>query len=259
MRSLFIRRLLPSAAAACVIFCVAQQWAFAASVQVFSTDFTALPAQVTGGANTIEDGQGFKGLGPAGNQFAGNLLHNSSMGNPATLTTLTLTGLQTHTSVDINYLLAVIDSWDGQQAPDIFNVRVNGVSVFAKSFAIASGTTNYTPPLNGDIGGGAQERGFTMSGSTFFDEAFNMALEPAFHNIAHSASTLTVDFFASGAGWQGGTDESWGIDNLNVVLNGVPDGQPTGVPLPSAAWSGLVMMGLLATFKMVRTRAARAE
>src|SRR5206468_349193 len=41
-----------------------------------------------------------------------------------------------------------------------------------------------------------------------------------FHNIPHNASSLTIDFFADGPGFQGNTNESWGMDNLQVVLNG---------------------------------------
>ena len=44
-----------------------------------------------------------------------------------------------------------------------------------------------------------------------------MSLEPAFFDIPHSATTLTVEFFASG-GWQGGNDESWAIDQLRICI-----------------------------------------
>ena len=37
--------------------------------------------------------------------------------------------------------------------------------------------------------------------------------------IAHTSDTLTIDFFASGSGWQGGNDESWAIDNLQVTTH----------------------------------------
>jgi len=51
-----------------------------------------------------------------------------------------------------------------------------------------------------------------------------MGLDPLFTNIAHTADTLTVDFFASGPGWSGGGDESWAIENVSVSLNGtVPE------------------------------------
>ena len=49
-----------------------------------------------------------------------------------------------------------------------------------------------------------------------------MAVEPAFHNIIHFASTLTVDFFTQN-GFNGSDNESFGLDQFDVVLNGVPE------------------------------------
>jgi hypothetical protein len=54
-----------------------------------------------------------------------------------------------------------------------------------------------------------------------------MSLEPAFENIPHTSSTLTVEWFASGAGWQAGDDESWAIDNVEVIVKGDPVGEAT--------------------------------
>jgi hypothetical protein len=54
--------------------------------------------------------------------------------------------------------------------------------------------------------------------------------------FAHSASTLTVEFRAAGSGWQGGSDESWGLDNFTVAASGA--GAP-GVPEP-ATWAMMI-------------------
>ena len=70
-----------------------------------------------------------------------------------------------------------------------------------------------------------------------------MGLDPVFNGILHTANTLSIAWYASGIGWQGGDDESWAIDNLSVVLNGVAP-----VPEPSTfllLGSGLVGMVLL--------------
>jgi len=45
-----------------------------------------------------------------------------------------------------------------------------------------------------------------------------MGLDPVFQNIPHTAGTLTIEWFAGGSGWQGGSDESWAIDNVEVIL-----------------------------------------
>ena len=49
-----------------------------------------------------------------------------------------------------------------------------------------------------------------------------MGADPIF-TFAHSASSLTLQFFANGAGWQGGQDEAWAIENIQVVLDPIPE------------------------------------
>jgi hypothetical protein len=78
----------------------------------------------------------------------------------------------------------------------------------------------------------------------FSDTLINMALSPALLSIPHSASTLSLSINAYGAGWQGGTDEAWGIDALTIPY--VPAGSPNPVPGP------LPLLGLLTTFQFSR-------
>jgi len=206
----------------------------AMSQQVFFNDFnTGTPAEIGGFINNAGV-QGFNGLGNLGNTFSGNFLYNDSTGNPAAATTLTMTNLPSHTSISIGFLLAIIDSWDstnGAPSPDFFNVTVDSVSVFQATFAIQSGSANYNPPINGDIGNGLASRGF----SGFNDRAYDMSLESSLQNIPHTASSVTISFFASGNGWQGGGDESWGIDNLNVGV----------IPAPTTL-AGFALLGVCA-------------
>lgn len=185
--------------------------------QVFFNDFNSdIPAEIGGFINNIGV-QGFNGLGNLGNTFSGNLLYNDSTGNLAIATTLTINNLPSHTSISVGFLLAVIDSWDsidGSPSPDFFNVMIDDVSVSQTTFTIQSGTIDYIPPVNGDIGNGLFQRGF----SGFNDRAYDMSLESSLQNIPYTASNVTISFFASGNGWQGGNDESWGIDVLNVSV-----------------------------------------
>ena len=161
------------------------------------------------GVVTTENVQGFVADG-----FSGNFLRNTATGDPATATTLTLTNLAAHTAIDISFLLALIDSWDstdgGGPAPDYFNVSVDGVTVLQLTAALGSGSITYA---GGQLGG-VYNYGFN---NDYNDIAFDMANEPAL-TVAHSASTATIKFFASGAGWEGGDNESWGIENLQVTL-----------------------------------------
>ena len=163
------------------------------------------------GAGNIESVQGYTEDG-----FDGNFLRNLT--NPPQITTLTLTDLPDHDTIDIGFLLAIIDSWDGSNgnpSPDIFNVMVDDQVIFSETFAIASGTGSYFPPANVEIAN-KQQRGFNGG---WTDSSYNMANEPAFQNINHTGSDVTVDIFASGAGWQGGNDESWAIDNFQLCVN----------------------------------------
>lgn len=192
-----------------------------------------------GGIVTTESVQGYAGLGPGGNTFGGDFLRNTTGGDagdpgpPGSATTLTLSGLPPHTSIDINFLLAIIDSWDGSLPgqpppdgcdichPDVFTVTVDGNTVFAESFGFNGPT--FMPPA------GVLLIEFTPLGFNpdFGDAAYDMSLNPTFDEIPHTSSTLTIEWFASGEGWQGATvefpDESWAIENVEIVLNDCSD------------------------------------
>ncbi|MFM9962945.1 MAG: Calx-beta domain-containing protein [Planctomycetaceae bacterium] len=217
------------------------------TVTAFATDFeTGVPAELSG-TTTLSAVQGYAGLGTGPDVFSGSLLQNSTGASPVlspgsvpqVLTTLTLTNLPTHGSIDLDFLLAIINSWDGLVspnpllAPDFFNVRVDGVRVFRGNFdnlGLTGANQGYVPPAGVQL----STRPFTdlgfpgpvPSSANTRDSAWNLGLDPVFQNIPHTASTLTIDFFADGAGFEGGTSESWGIDNLRVTLNGVPVTDP---------------------------------
>ena len=200
--------------------------AFAASVTAFDTDFNAGAPPEFSGVTTTESVQGYAGLGTGLDVFSGNFLRNTTGNNfgggpPPVKTTLTLTDLPVHTSINVKFLLAIIDSWDGGgcfAGPDIFNVTVDGLPIFSQAFKNSGcGTQTYVPPPGVQLAR-RQQLGFT-SGGFFADSAYNMGLDPTFSDIPHTSSTLTVEWFASGTGWQGDGDESWAIDNVEVVLN----------------------------------------
>jgi hypothetical protein len=101
----------------------------AGAVVVFFTDFNSgVPSQFSGVTSTI----GVSNCTTVG--FGGNFLRNTTTGST---TTLTLTGLSGHTSIDLNFLLAIVSSWDGTSvniAPDYFDVRVDGNLIFHHAF-----------------------------------------------------------------------------------------------------------------------------
>ena len=204
--------------------------AVADSRQVYFQDFESPSGQFTG-ITATESVEGYAGLGTGSNVFGGQFIRNATAGNPASKTVLTLTELPAHASIDLNFLLAIIDSWDGNTggfSPDVLNVTINGLSRFSQSFTNISSAhlasfPNATTPVEVIL---AQEvqLGFNPNTTLHSDSAYDMGLDQAFNNIPHTSSTLTVEWFASGGGWQGGTDESWAIDNVEVILNGLSGG-----------------------------------
>ena len=219
--------------------------------QAFFSNFdgATLPSQVSGpAAMTLTPVGAYAGRGPEENTFTGNFLRNTADnqgGGAAPTTTVTLSGLPPHTKLDLNFLLAIIDSWEGNSgggfggggAPDLFNVRVDGVVVFSETFDTANPTDqSYSAPPNGQFIDG-EDLGFGQNNGNYVDSAYDMGLEPGLSDIPHTASTLTLDFFTSGQGWTGNSNnvESYALDNLEIVLKNDAITE-TDLVAPDATW-----------------------
>jgi fibro-slime domain-containing protein/RHS repeat-associated protein len=177
------------------------------------------------GVTTIEPVQGYAGIGPTANVFSGSFLRNTTggtpQGSPGSKSTLTLRNLPAHTSVDVSFLLAAIDSWDGNtnQGPDFFNVEVDGRTIFRHTIDISTNDPKdetYAPPPGGLLTPRPYPQLGFLSGGYYADAAFDLGADPTFRSIPHSSDTLTINWFADGAGWQ--WDETWAIENLEVTL-----------------------------------------
>jgi hypothetical protein len=203
----------------------------AAQTTVFSTNFdgASIPSEISPGTAVLTGVQGYAGLGPTGNQFGGNFLRSPT----ANVVTLQLNGLPAHTSMNVLFLFAAIDSLDGTgtfPAGDFFDVSIDGVTFFSESFANAtpSQIQSYVPPAGVELARHV-DLGFSGPGSFFTDSAYNLAADPRFSNIPHTASSATITFVIRGEGVQSLDDESWAMDNLVVqVAGGVP--APTSTP-----------------------------
>lgn len=164
------------------------------------------------------DGEGFKGLGPAGNRFADYLLRLAT----GQTITLELDNLPPHQSLSLQFLFAAIDSLDGSgtfPAGDVFTIEVDGVPVLRESFANATPTQiqSYVPPPGGELARRV-DLGFTR-GEFYLDSAYNMAVEPRLQRIPHTGSRVVITLRFDAEGAQGLFDESWGMDNLKVILH----------------------------------------
>lgn len=235
-------------AVACVICLTLGASAAKATPQlVFSEGFSSgtAPAQFSG-AGSVVDAQGYKGSGGFADNFLRNdsgLVPNTTSGSP---TVLTLTGLPAHDSINLDFLLAIIDSWDGNAldyGPDSFNVTVDGTSIFSETFTnFPSFDTQTASTANRVIA--PTGLGFN---SSYPDSGYDMGQLAAFQNIPHTASTLTVEFFASGPNWGGGLDESFAIDNVQVTVN------TASVPEPgTTALLAIGLTAVLAGLSLVR-------
>ena len=186
--------------------------------------------------------------------------------------TLVLTGLPAHTSFDLDFLLADIDSTDREP----FVVRVDGTPVFNANFRKWTGRGLHPDGDNnagvaradwdGEGPGGANELatlmvknqnlGYgdnnTVNGGSdgpqgwSLDSAWDMGLASQFNGIAHTADTLTIEFRSGLNGADpdpiGDGRESFALDDITVTL------------IPEPASLGLLGLGLgaLATFALRR-------
>lgn len=211
----------------------------AAAQTVYSNTFDS-PATVAGGViATLSGVTTTVGGGTVG--LSGNFLRNDSLlnGATATPTVLTLSNLGAHTSVDINMIFGFMESWDssnGSPAPDLVDIVVDGITrISGLTAANASGSVfNYG---GGTLVGGSPCIQADTSSTFYCDTIIDLGTSPNL-TFAHTGSTLTLQIFAYGAGWQGGTDEAWGIDNLSVTL--INATQPGGVPEP-ATWAMMIL------------------
>ncbi len=211
------------------IVCFAGQAAGSVYFNDFDGGETFSPG-VTGGftGGMVEGVQGYSAYG-----FANNLLRVGRVGNQTVgAAQLSLQNLPAHDSIDLNFLLAIIDSWDGNGAalgPDTFTVTVDGNSVFSQIFNNAvTGMQTYVPPPNVELVRRV-DLGFGQNNLDFLDSGYNVGLDSSFSGIPHTASTLTIDFVASGPNLQFFGDESFGLENMSVVLNSAPVPEPSAI------------------------------
>jgi len=186
--------------------------------------------------------------------FSGNML--VSNGTSATRTTLELTNLPEHDSISLGFLLATINSWDGTSnalatntAPDFFNVLIDSTVVFSETFRNIENDPNspqsFDPPAGSLLSIGNERWTMGSPNPGIDDAAYDMSLVDAFQSISHSGSSLLIEFYAGGNGWQpnamlrGDWDEAWGIENIEVSLNIADVPEPATLFLISLGLFGL--------------------
>lgn len=164
---------------------------------------------------------------PSSEKFLGT---NAAYGLSANTVTLTLQPLPAHSSLTLDLDLYIIQSWDGNSAtvrapgPDRFKLSIAGSTLLDTSFSnitLPEGRQSY--PGNYPAGdyprqtGAAATNTLQYSGSMGGDATYHLT-----YTVPHTAASAAFDFQAYGLGLQGVTDESWGLDNVQVEANPVP-------------------------------------
>lgn len=138
---------------------------------------------------------------------------------------LNLLGIGAHTFVTVDLDLYVMHSWDGNDGsfgPDTLRFSADATPFLNATFSNWSPMQSYSDAT--PLGGGSfaaktdADAIGTLGYSDFFgtDTTYHLSF-----NIAHSANDLNLTF--EGLGLQGVGDESWGIDNVVVSADAVPE------------------------------------
>ena len=153
---------------------------------------------------------------------------------------LSLGGLAAHTGATVSFDLFVIQSWDGNgptaAGPDAWNLSVVGGSTLLNTTFSNTGSAGnrqaypdtYPGGDNPSRTGAAESNtlGYALYGDTVYNLSFT---------FAHTLSAMGLEFSASGL--QPAFDESWGLDNVRVSINSIPE--PATLALFGAGLAGL--------------------
>lgn len=197
----------------------------ASAALLYSNDFDAPPVLAPGVSASGFTNGGLEAANPFG-AWSGQYFANRSGGDPASPSVLTLTNLPVHSSIKVEFALGFLESWDSVDnsiccTPDYLQIRADNVLLLDQL------TTNNAAGTRKDFGGGTTLAEYVQANQnqSYVDTLVDMASSAAL-TFPHTANTLSLSLGAYGAGWQGGSDEAWGIDSLRITYAPVPGPLP---------------------------------
>lgn len=203
-----------------------------------STIYTGGNQTTAGQTGGITDSQGFDALPSFGGDFWRVTTEDDVF-------ELRIENIAEHSNVSVAFSLGMMDSWDGGSSTygsDLINFEITDGSTNLVSLSeIYSGGN---APSQGVVATEADrvQLGFNNGGQVWWnDDAYRLE----FNNLAHTSDTLVLRFWASsggtGAGFQGGNDESFAIDNIEINYDALPE----SVPEPTLSSLLIFASGLL--------------
>jgi hypothetical protein len=142
-----------------------------------------------------------------------------------------------HSMVHIEFDLFILGSWDGSRDPDIWNMNYITTS-FANCYpGFVQSFPDYYPRGNYPAQAGSIEH------NTLGYWNPNDPLDAVYHfsfTQPHPESLIQYTFWAETTGYNALWDESWGIDNVLIEINSVPE--PSSLLVFGA---GISILGML--------------
>lgn len=199
-------------------------------------------SQALQGAGTRVDTLGYKDLG-----FQNHLWRNDVAGGGTANASSLSFRLNDARAVQLEFDLAIIDSWDQTNnfGPDALNLSIDGQVVFSRVFTgnFDAFTAPTLDPALTTMSFGSRLAKYGDWNDDWDDAAYAVSLLLG----EMGAGDHTISFYASGPDWQGGYDESFGLDNIRITsLNGEGPGASVRVAeVPEPHPLGLATVALL--------------